>query len=462
MPAVWPAAPEAAPHVTLRDRRIALVCMTPIPDANETGSMEMPSYGIRRILASLAADPVAGQAKYTLIDFRKPDVHDYVDAIVGFEPDLVGISVYIWSTECLVAVAREVKRRLPGCTIVFGGPSARTSVFDLPPYPEPHDFLDAVVAAEGEVTFCEIARLPELSRRGLETVPGLDLPGAGGWKKTGPRTPIPDLDAIASPFQLELMPRHSVAYLETYRGCPMSCRFCEWGDPDRAGGVFSVDYLVRELEAYAKSDVSAVFSVDAGLNLNAKAFRNLLAAEERVGLFKQTTLWCEIYPSHVTDEHLQFLRTVRASYLGIGLQSTDPTVLAGLDRAWKPERLESVVRQLADLADAELQIIFGLPGDTPEGFLRTLAYARSLGTAVRAYHCLVLPDALLTRGRPGWDMHFDPLTHEMISCQGWSAEALQEMRATVSAAARESGGAVGNYWWYFPPEGAASASISAS
>jgi len=37
-------------------RRIALVCMTPASDANEHGDMELPSYGIRRILAALMDD----------------------------------------------------------------------------------------------------------------------------------------------------------------------------------------------------------------------------------------------------------------------------------------------------------------------------------------------------------------------------------------------------------------------
>ncbi|MCH2117516.1 MAG: amidohydrolase [Pirellulales bacterium] len=62
-----------------------------------------------------------------------------------------------------------------------------------------------------------------------------------------------------------------------------------------------------------------------------------------------------------------------------------------------------------------MQIIFGLPLDSPEGFLKTLAYARSLPVAVRAYHCLVLPDALMSRSEPEWEICYDPLTLEMTS-----------------------------------------------
>lgn len=98
----------------------------------------------------------------------------------------------------------------------------------------------------------------------------------------------------------------------------------------------------------------------------------------------------------------------------------------------------------------ELQIIVGLPGDTPAGFLRTLDYALSLPASVRVYHCLVLPDALMTRGLPEWNMRFSPYDLSMTSCLGWSAEALGAMRDELSRRARRLGGKVGRYWWSFP------------
>ncbi len=296
-------------------RRIALVCMTPVTDANETGNMEMPSYGVKRILAAVAADPELQDAEFAFIDLRRNDIEGYVDAIVNFEADLIGFSIYIWSSLLLTDVARRVKQRCPDSTIVFGGPSVRTALFDLPPYASPVSYLDAVVESEGELTFCEVARQPELNRSVLSSVGGLDLPTADGWENTGPRTPIANLDQIASPFQLGLMPDHSVAYLETYRGCPMSCAFCEWGRADNPGTVFSQDYIAAELAAYAAADVPAVFLVDAGLNLNAKAFKNLAAAERQVEFLKTAGFWCEVYPSLMKDEQMEFLGAVgRSAY----------------------------------------------------------------------------------------------------------------------------------------------------
>jgi radical SAM superfamily enzyme YgiQ (UPF0313 family) len=432
-------------------RRIALVCMTPAPDGGELHDVQLPSYGIRRILAAVAADPALADSRLALIDFAQPDVDAYVDALLRFEPDLVGFSVYVWSMPCLVQVARRLKQRRPDCCVVFGGPSARPAVFDLPPYAPAAGCLDALVTGEGEAVFREIARLPLLTRPALRGVPGLHLPAAGTWVQTAHREPTDALDAIASPAQLGLMPAGQVAYLETYRGCPLSCRFCEWGASETARAVFSADYIARELLAFREQRATAIFLLDAGLNLNARGFRNLLDAEAQVGVLRQMQFWAEIYPASVKDEHLEFLSRVGASYLGVGLQSLDPAVLKLHERPFDQPRFEASLARIKSVARAELQIIMGLPGDSPAGFRRTLDYARSFGVPVRAYHCLVLPDALLTRGRPEWDMRFDTTTLAMQSCLGWQADDILDMRAELDDVARQPGAKAGLYWWSFPP-----------
>ena len=434
----------------LTQRRIALVCMTPEPDTAELGGLALPSYGIRRILAAVAADPELASARLALVDFGRADPDPYVEALLKFEPDLVGFSIYVWSASCMIEVARRLKQRRPQCTVVFGGPSARTPFFDLPPYAPAQAYLDAVVSSEGEAIFRDIARLPELSRATLRSVPGLQLPTSGPWIQTGHRAPTADLDAIASPFQLGLMPKGSVAYLETYRGCPLSCRFCEWGASETSRAVFSADYIARELEAFGRQGSPSVFLLDAGLNLNKRGFQNLMQAEARTGFLKTANFWAEIYPTHIRTEHLEFLSRVGASYLGVGLQSLDPEVLKLHDRPFDRPRFETSMRDLVTVATPELQIILGLPGDTPDGFRRTLEYARSFPVAVRAYHCLVLPDALMSRAREGWDMVYEPENLSMTSCLGWTSDNILAMRASLDRETATAGGKAGRYWWSFP------------
>ena len=435
----------------LTARRIALVCLTPRPDADELGPLKLPSYGIRRIQAAVVDDAGNPGHHVSLIDLGREDVPAYVDGILAADPELVGFSIYVWSTPCLVAVAREVKRRRPGCVIVFGGPSARAALFDLQSYRPAAAYLDVIVEGDGEDIFREIAALPELSRSALQSVRGVTLPSDQGWTRTPPREAMPDLNKLSSPFRLDLMPHGAVAYLETYRGCPLSCRFCEWGMKDKVKSVFSADYIAREMEAFDKLEAPAVFLLDAGLNLNMRAFHNLREANRQTGFLRKAMLWAEIYPSVVRDEHIDFLKEVGPTYLGVGMQSMDQTVLRLHQRPSDSHRFDQAVRRLAEVTHIELQIIFGLPGDTPEGFRRTLEYALSLPGGVRAYHCLVLPDALMTRGLPNFDMVFDQRDLSMISCLGWPEGSIAAMRAELAERAGAAGGKSGRFWWSFPP-----------
>jgi radical SAM superfamily enzyme YgiQ (UPF0313 family) len=436
--------------------------MTPRPDADELSNLRLPSYGVRRVQAAIMGDRNNPGHKVALVDLGREDVDGYVREILAFDPDLVGFSIFVWSTPILVAVAREIKRRRPACLIVFGGPSARTALFDLNYYRCAADYLDVVVEGDGEIVFRDVAALPDLSRVSLERLPGLTLPANGGWLRKTKRTEQVDLNTIASPFELELMPAGAVAYLETYRGCPMSCRFCEWGTSEQVKAVFSTDYISGELRAFDRLGAPAVFLLDAGLNLNIRAFRNLREANRQTGFLKKAMLWAEIYPSVVRDEHLEFLTEIGPTYLGVGMQSMDQAVLKLHQRPSESARFEQAVRNLSAVTNIELQIIFGLPGDTPEGFRRTLDYALSLPASVRAYHCLVLPDALMTRGLRNFDLRFNPRNLAMISCLGWSEDDVKEMRGELDRRSRAKDGKRGEYWWSFPrPQPAGSMMVPA-
>ena len=93
--------------------------MTPNPDTDELGNLELPSYGIRRVQAAVVGDPQNPGHEVKLFDLGRDDVTGYAREILAFDPDLVGFSIYVWSTPTLVAVAREIKRRRPGCDRVW-------------------------------------------------------------------------------------------------------------------------------------------------------------------------------------------------------------------------------------------------------------------------------------------------------------------------------------------------------
>jgi hypothetical protein len=87
--------------------------------------------------------------------------------------------------------------------------------------------------------------------------------------------------------------------------------------------------------------------------------------------------------------------------------------------------------------DVDIELIFGLPGDNPASFRRTLETALELGNSVKIFRCLVLPDALIEHSA-ALSIVFDPRTFSLQSAEGWTAEALErEWEAVVRLAEAE-------------------------
>lgn len=407
------------------------------------------NFAVRCVQAALVTRGVEA----VLIESTTTDADYFVERIEALQPDIVGFSTYAWSFGTFLEVAERIKRRFPKIVTVFGGPSARAAMFALDPFVERRWCVDALVEGEGEEVIAQIVALPTIDSTSLLQIPGVSVPSNDGWRRDRPAEFIRDLDSLASPYALDLVPRGVMAHLETFRGCPLACAFCQWGDGGTASRTFGVDAIAAKLNDFRRLELTSAVLVDAGLNLNARAFRALVAAEKQTRALQHIALDFDVYPSHLKPEHLEFISEICVGSIGIGLQSYDQAVLKRLKRSFDPIRFEEVTRQLAAICpDIVIEIILGLPGDTPETFRDTLERARRLPCDVRVFHCLVLPDALMTRSEPWAAMDFDPITLRMRSCAGWSARDLASMRDELSRRAEECGGRSDAQSWLFPRE----------
>ena len=430
-------------------RRVALLARYPERD----GAMPqfISNHGMRMVEASLRAARLDG------LDLRIWDLSGgTVDALtmelLDFDPDLVGFSTYIWSFPFFVDVAKLIKEDDPGRLIVFGGPSARPSMMELVPFREARAWVDALVINDGEQTFVEIVAAHDRSAKALMQIAGLALPGPVGWADT-PNRPAVDLNELPSPYEMNLVPHGGLAVLQTYRGCPFTCSFCEWGTLESPKRVRGVEQLRLELTGMERNEVVGALLVDAGLNLNPHGFRSLRDAADKHGFFEGRHLICEVYPAKVQPEHIAFLGSVGQALVGIGLQSFDNNVLAHVERSYDEARFEKTLYELKEVAGVAVEIIMGLPGDSPENFRKSFERARSLPVALRVYHCVVLPSALMVRAPAHYRMDYDPLSLKMRSCLGWSEQALQTECNFVTRCAEREGGRTGQFFWIFPGPG---------
>lgn len=150
------------------------------------------------------------------IFFERETVKEYMKKIVN--PDVFAFSTYVWNWSITLELAKEIKKTYPTCLIVFGGPQV--------PYKKEwllsnNEVCDLIVTYAGERPFAEILK-------GNYNYSGI-------INEESYKSPKPDkeIDYIPSPYLSGLMASLMVpekkysAIIETNRGCPYSCTFCD-------------------------------------------------------------------------------------------------------------------------------------------------------------------------------------------------------------------------------------------
>ena len=82
-------------------------------------------------------------------------ISDIVQGIYEEQPDFIGFSSYIWNSDMVLRVVKDIKLLLPDCIIYLGGPEVSyNSEQLLINNPE----IDGLMLGEGEQTFVELIK----------------------------------------------------------------------------------------------------------------------------------------------------------------------------------------------------------------------------------------------------------------------------------------------------------------
>ncbi|KAB0669427.1 radical SAM protein [Oryzomonas sagensis] len=287
------------------------------------------------------------------------------------QPAAIGFSLYVWNRAACLAIAAEVRRRMPRVLLFAGGPEVTA---------DPHGVLDGssldlVIVGEGEKPFAALCtRLA--GNAPLEGIPGILLPGAA--TPFAPAAPLADLDAIPSPYLGGLLDygRYPGILWQLSRGCGFTCDFCFDSRGQHGVRRFSLERIESELRHFAKGGVAQVFVLDSTFNQDLKRAKAILKLIKRIapGIHFHFEVRSEFI-----DRELATLFSQITCSLQIGLQSADSHVLRGVGRSFRPDDFAARTNLLNESgATFGFDLIYGLPGDTLAGFRRSLDFALAL------------------------------------------------------------------------------------
>lgn len=315
-------------------------------------------------------------------------------------------SDYLWSQPYNLAVAAAVKRADPANITVHGGPSAPKYAQACTGHFAAHPQVDVVVRGEGEQTFVELlAALPgEPGLEALRGVPGLTYRGRDGLVRTAERARIDDLDSLPSPYLTGMFDDYGspvvAAILETNRGCPFACTFCDWGSATQQKiRRFDLGRVMAEIDWIGRRRVPVLWIADANFGIFP---RDIEIAEHIARTRRDHGFPLEVvvnYPKNATAKIASIVRIfAEAGICGQGIvsiQTTDEATLKAIRRdnirTDKYDELASIFRSEGLPLSTDLMI--GLPGATVASFKADLQRYFDEDIWVKAYRTQLLPNS---------------------------------------------------------------------
>ena len=176
----------------------------------------------------------------------------------------------------------------------------------------------------------------------LSDVSGISFRLDGEVVTTAERVRMADLDVIPSPYLAGHFDCFAnvpgvTAVIETNRGCPYGCTFCDWGSNTRSRvREFATERVLAELEWCARNGVEAIYIADANFGIMERD----LEIAEHVARLKETYGFPLDCSTNYAKNTTKYLKKIVAKWVDAGiltrgkvsLQSFDPPTLLAIRR----------------------------------------------------------------------------------------------------------------------------------
>lgn len=320
----------------------------------------------------LKANTLAVAEQIELREFTINETKDYIlTEIYKEKPDTLALSCYIWNIEAVLSIITEIKKLLPSCIIILGGPEVS---YDAKELMQANASIDYIICGEGEIAFSALISSLQNKDTNYKSMTGLAYRENNSVVFNIGFNLIPNLDDIISPYSAEMMDSlaNRIVYFEASRGCPFSCAYCI---SSTFNGIrfFSLDRVKQDLNKILEYKPRLVKFVDRTFNCNKKRTKEIL--NYIINLDCETTFHFEAAADLFDDEMLDILGRARAGaiQLEIGIQTVNEKTLEEIDRVTNLDVLWKNVKRILEMGSihVHLDLIAGLPYENLESFIQS-------------------------------------------------------------------------------------------
>jgi len=350
-------------------------------------------------------DPIIN-ANYRLADilYGKYPIHQLLNNMDN--PNILGLSCYMWNWEFNKALAKVIKEKYPDCLIIIGGPHVpeHDTLFF-----KNHPYIDILVHREGELTFHEILTRHQKSEN-YKGILGTSINDKGFCVFQGERERIKDLMVLPSPY-LEGVYDQLIANetdvifsgtMEHTRGCPYQCSFCNIGqDYYRKIRKFTLERTFAEIDWMSNHKIDYISGADSNFGIlptDLDIAKYLVKKKQETGYPRK---WRSDWAKNKTSSVLDIVKVLEDNEMNKGItvaiQSMDRNVLDIIKRSNISELEQAELLNTYEKENIKTysELILGLPGETYNGFIKGFGTLIEAGqhNCISIYPCMVLPNS---------------------------------------------------------------------
>jgi anaerobic magnesium-protoporphyrin IX monomethyl ester cyclase len=307
----------------------------------------------------------------SIMDFNidRPTRRGFRRYIKDINPLIVGITSFTFNFSAAQDIIKEIKRAESEIVTVLGGVHASALPEDIL---NTTTGLDYIIIGEGEFSFLEFCRRI-IEENNVEDVKGLAFRRGKYIVLNPPQELIQDIDVLPFPDRdLLSFEKYPLAVVQTSRGCPYSCIFCNinkfYGmkirlrEPKRV-----VDECSLLVERYGRE---RIFFFGDAFTFKPDWTEELCEEITRRGL--KFSWGCETRVDNVTPSLLKKMKEAGCNEIQFGIDYGDEEVLHNLGKYTSIGVIEDAVRWAKEAGFfVDAFFIFNVPGEDEETMERT-------------------------------------------------------------------------------------------
>lgn len=377
-------------------------------------------------------------------DRKTPLMRDLVRPLRNDDRPICLLSSYVWNHKFNVQAAKRIKRENPQAVVIIGGPEVPKYEEETEQFLADNPSIDIAVLGEGEVACAEVllalsANESEIAQR-LQAVDGIVYSWAGSIQRTSDRQRITHIAELPSPYLSGTFDpwfvNYPVAILETNRGCPYGCTYCDWGSATLEKVTrFTPERVKQEIDYIADRKAVAVFIADANFGMleqDIEIAQALVDARARTGFPKR------LATNFAKNGGRRLMAVIKILHNGgllptgiIALQTTDKDTLKAIKR--DNIKTSSYEKMMSYFNEEKIpmasDIMIGLPGQTIDSLQYDLQFCFDWKVSANGNYTSMMPNAPMAEKAYRAEHAIETDQHDMIiSTASFSAQDLVYMK----------------------------------